>query len=278
MIRTVTKMTIARQFARPLVAGRSPIRNVTRARIRWRLDLQEAIDISIFLTGYFQRRVTRQVVNNLPRGASTFIDVGCNRGGIAVPVAQQISQCRVIAIDPVREMIDKLRETLRLNPQITNVEVVCAFLGAPGEGGTGEMPRLIDASWNVFAKLQHPDESCATALPVGVRHPTTLDALCDEMGVSRVDVIKIDVDGYELEVLKGASRVLRRWSPVLIMEWATGSLLSRGCEPRDLARHLAAEGYEPLRIRPFRRPKPFDWFELMKIPRGESCELLLRRR
>lgn len=260
-----------------LLATRKPFREKTRAGIRWPLDLREAVDISIYLTGYFQRRVIEQVLVNLPREAATFIDVGCNRGAIAVPVALRRQDTRVIAIDPVGEMINRLRETLRLNPQVVNVEEVCAFLSAPSADVPQEVPSAIDASWNVFAKIRNPDTSCAVALTAGVSYPTTLDKLCEEKRVTRVDVIKIDVDGFELEVLKGAKDVLRRWSPVLVMEWATGSLLSRGCEPSDLSDYLAAQGYEPLKIRPFRKPTIVDWAELMKLAQGESCELVLRR-
>jgi hypothetical protein len=47
---------------------------------------------------------------------------------------------------------------------------------------------------------------------------TTLDGYCDEAGVERLDLVKIDVEGAEQDVLEGAKRTLERLSPTLIVE------------------------------------------------------------
>lgn len=268
-------MRVARYLALILLASRRPFREVTRARIRWRLDLREAIDLSIYLTGYFQRRVIKQILKSLPEQDAVFIDVGCNRGGIAIAVAHQLPTCRVVAIDPVEAMITKLRETVQINPEIKNVQEVCAFLSSGRNESNHRLPEKVDASWNVFSEIDNPEESCAIALPLGASQAQTLDELIKKENISRIDVIKIDVDGYELSVLIGASGVLRQFAPTLIMEWAPGSLWSRGASPRNLSEFLEDEGYVPLRIRALRSPIYVDWSDLTAVQRGESIELLL---
>lgn len=270
-------MQIARLVASAILGKQLPIRNVTRAGLCWELDLREAIDLSIYLAGHFQRHVTHQILENLPTTDATFIDVGCNRGSIAIPVASRRPDCQVIAIDPVPEVLNKLIDTQRLNPSINNIVPICQFLSSKVAVTENDVPKAVDASWNVFSKIWNPDSSCARPLSTGVAQSVSLDALCESRALVNIAVIKIDVDGFELEVLKGAVETLRRWSPILIMEWAPGSLLSRETRPEDLAEFIAQLGYRPWRIRFIGKPTPIDWSDLIGLRRGESCELLLTK-
>jgi hypothetical protein len=51
----------------------------------------------------------------------------------------------------------------------------------------------------------------------------TLDEVVESLGLKRVDVIKIDVEGAELEVLSSAANVLNRYRPVVIVEYSTNT-------------------------------------------------------
>lgn len=268
-------MKFARYVALALLAKQRPIRKVSRAGIHWKLDLREAIDLSIYLTGYFQRRVTQQVLANLPPRDATFIDVGCNRGSISIPVALRRPKCKVISIDPVAEMLNKLDETRQLNPSIENITAICQFLSSQAEATRNDVPKAVDASWNVFSRIENRESSCARPLLTGVAKSVSLDALCKQRALVNIAVIKLDVDGFELDVLKGARETVFRWSPILAMEWAPGSLVSRGTRLTAVSEFVSSIGYRPWRIRTIRKPAPVDWSDLMKLKSGESCELLL---
>lgn len=79
-------------------------------------------------------------------------------------------------------------------------------------------------------------------LPVGV---TTLDELVRAEGLARVDVVKADVEGAELAVLRGAAALLERDHPVLLLEVEARHLAKYGATPQELVAHLAASGYRP---------------------------------
>lgn len=74
---------------------------------------------------------------------------------------------------------------------------------------------------------------------IGAR-PVTLDTEIGELGLDRVDFIKLDGDGIESQMLPGATQVLQRWSPLIIMELAPYVLKEEGSSLAELIEILAA--------------------------------------
>ena len=73
----------------------------------------------------------------------------------------------------------------------------------------------------------------------------------DSVTVPRIDVIKIDVEGAELAVLRGARAILARppeTAPVVVFEFAPGNYARFGCAPRDVLNLLTGHGYRIARI------------------------------
>jgi FkbM family methyltransferase len=71
---------------------------------------------------------------------------------------------------------------------------------------------------------------------------TTIDRLCEEIGV-HPDLLKIDVEGYEFNVLQGSERVLREDRPAIFLELHPAEMLRFGHTPHELASFLAELGY-----------------------------------
>ena len=72
-----------------------------------------------------------------------------------------------------------------------------------------------------------------------------LDAIVWDEGVHRVDVIKIDVEGAEMLVLRGAGRTLDQFHPVVIVELIEAQLRSMGTSVAEVRAFFAAHGYAP---------------------------------
>ena len=102
---------------------------------------------------------------------------------------------------------------------------------------------------------------------------STLDSLVDELGLSRVDVIKLDVDGDELPVLRGASRTLARYRPAVIFELCPHLLHERGEQPTALTQACLAQGYGLYDERTF-RSLPNEDALLRSIPWGGSANVV----
>lgn len=121
-------------------------------------------------------------------------------------------------MEPTAYAIGKLRQNLALNPDLEGrVTVVQAMLGA----SHGELISEIPSSWPLAGNRTGVDAEFA-GLPKSTEgaRAITLDQLVEELDLPSLDIIKIDVDGHELDVLSGAKRTLNRFAPSILIEMA----------------------------------------------------------
>lgn len=140
------------------------------------------------------------------RGSITFIDIGANVGMHSLHMAQVCD--RVIAFEPNPVYAERLRGNVERN-NLGNVELRQVGLGA--EQGRIAYATDADVSTGHFAKLSKQQPGMVE-LPVR----TGDDALAD---VPQIDLIKIDVDGFDPEVLRGLRDRLHRDRPTVAIEW-----------------------------------------------------------
>lgn len=125
-------------------------------------------------------------------GAEIIFDVGANFGAFAIPVARLAPTARVYAFEPNPYTATALRENLLRN-EISNVVVVeCAFSHSDGE------IKFSDSSDPATNRIVGDDE---VGIAVQCR---SLASFCTENFIDRIDFLKIDVEGAELDVLDGA--------------------------------------------------------------------------
>src|SRR4029453_1736812 len=71
----------------------------------------------------------------------------------------------------------------------------------------------------------------------------TLDEFCAESGLERLDVVKIDVEGYESRVLRGGAATLSKFKPALVVEFWTTGVARAGTSVDEIADILGKLGY-----------------------------------
>lgn len=147
----------------------------------------------------------RRALGAIPANATIF-DVGGNRG-FKSEVFVQLAQ-RVICVEPDRSNVEILRKKFRAVPSVTVVD--CAVGAAEGELmfnviEAGSAYNTLSTKW--VESLGSGDGSARPALTLSEQYPVqvvTLDSLIARFGTPHY--IKIDVEGFELEVMKGLSR------------------------------------------------------------------------
>jgi FkbM family methyltransferase len=274
---TRQKVTIARLLNRTIRLARSILHKpmqgeFTRNRLRWLLDLNEGIDLAIYLFGAFERDLVRCYSKQINAGA-TVLDIGANIGAHTLPLARATGPTgRVIAVEATSYAIGKLRTNLSLNPELQfRVAPVHALLVA---NSADSAESHIYSSWPLNDQgTTHPVLSGALK-SVGAARICTVDQLVTEMSLPSVDFVKLDVDGHELSVLRGAAKTVEAYHPRIIMEMAPYCHADKPGQFEALVDWLGAAGYHFTHVETG-RPLPSTASKLIKhIPQGGSINVL----
>lgn len=163
------------------------------------------------LTGTHEPMVHEALRRTLSPGG-VFIDVGSNIGYTALVAASIVGlEGRVIALDAQRECAEATRRNAELNG-LDQLEALHA--AAAAQSGETEVVVTEDSLWSRLASVgDHPLEVRRDRVPA-----IAVDDLVERFGLPTVDVVKIDVEGGELEVIAGMQRVLAGQRPYVICE------------------------------------------------------------
>jgi FkbM family methyltransferase len=173
------------------------------------------------------------LVNGLCRPGDVVVDVGANVGDWTMPFALRVGpKGQVIAFEPVPYLADAIAKTARINRHDW-VEV--HTLALSGEDGSAKFSVERGNSGGSRLGLAEGDFD---VISVPTRR---LDSILSERAdVMKIDLVKIDVEGHEIEVLVGARNTLARFRPYLILESGFESETQR----KDLCGLLIDLNYE----------------------------------
>ena len=150
------------------------------------------------------------------RPGSVFVDVGANIGCYSLPAADAVGpDGRVLAIEASPSVRQYLERNVAING-LRNVEIVPLAAGDHiGSVGFHEAPSHSFGMGSIAAQFASP--------PVDVPI-STVDTLLEARGIGHVDAIKVDVEGYELAVFRGAEKTLTGGDPPAVLfeflDWA----------------------------------------------------------
>ncbi|MEM3485862.1 MAG: FkbM family methyltransferase [Candidatus Methanomethyliaceae archaeon] len=182
----------------------------------------------------------------------TVLDIGAHHGLYTLLASKKVGeQGRVIAFEPSPRELRRLKWNLLLN-RCCNVHIVPYALGS--NEGTAEL----------FVCLGQ-ETGCNSLRPPAVNEPvskirvpiTTVDHYLERIGVDKVDFMKLDVEGAELEVLRGAVQLLEGTRPLIL------------CELADL--RTEPWGYSSIQIYDFLRSRGYKWFSITPGGKLRSC-------
>jgi FkbM family methyltransferase len=245
-------MTAARAIQRPVLAahrlrGRGPLVDVGRRGIHWELDLREGIDFSIWLLGYFEPS-TVAAYRRLVSPGATVVDIGANIGAHTLHLARAVGpQGRVIAFEPSADAFGRLARNIALNPGLQDrISLHQTMLLASDDA---LLPATVVSSWPLLPRSELDPVAPGRAQPTSGATAARRDDALEALGVTTVDVVKLDVDGYELDVLQGAPRLLDEARPAILFELAPSVLDGLGQRLEDLLELLTIRCY---RVSPLR--------------------------
>jgi FkbM family methyltransferase len=177
-------------------------------------------------------------------------DIGANVGVYTFSAARRVgSTGRVFAIEPFSKCVERLQATCTLN----HLSQVTIYRGA-----ASDHEGYLYLSLDIASELNEVVTDTSHLKDSGRYEETpcfSLDSLYKLEQLERVDFLKIDAEGHELAVIKGARKILEQHSPTILYENIVGEQASN----LPVAEYLQSIGYQLFRFEPFlKRLKPVE--------------------
>jgi FkbM family methyltransferase len=210
------------------------IRTVQRYGLVLKVDISDYVGHFLFF-GF--RDAALNNLFELCKPGFNVVDVGTNIGWTVLNFGRLSGLGKVVGFEPDPFNYDVCKKNLALN-QLSNIELLPVGLGdkeseallevrTPGNRG-GNRVSLTNTKNSVSIQIK------------------TLDSVSAVTTLSKVDLIKLDVEGYELNVLRGARNLLLKHKPVLFIEVDDHNLKDQGDSAEALILFLEEVGYSSI--------------------------------
>lgn len=217
---------------------------VRRQGVRWKLRKRCLVQRALYYFGVYEIHETRWLLKTLSPDWCVF-DVGANFGYYSLLIAGRThDKAQVYSFEPNPASMALLEDNRALN-QFAGVHPQALALS--DQAGTVEL--LVPAGGNEglghLRSADTPDNPRETAVEV---ETLTMDAFVERENISRLDFVKMDVEGAEALVLSGAEKSLRRFRPLMLIEINPEALAGFGVSADWLLEKIRSLGYQAHRI------------------------------
>lgn len=238
-MKTINKIKIAKilSFILIKILRLKSTRIVNRGNIKYKLDLKQGIDLSIFIFGSFQKKITDTLtkVISLNNGKENFsiLDIGSNIGDKSLSLVRNllnnnITNFMIYSIEPTAFAINKQIENLNLNNKFKHKIKLFPFFFTNKK----KKIKKTFSSWNLYSKNNivhggqnksfHKETKCIS-----------LDKFVVQNKIYNTLAIKLDVDGNELDVLRSGKNFLLKNRPLILMEYSPSALKAKKVLMKD---------------------------------------------
>ncbi len=209
-----------------LLTTRVPLASRLPDGSRVECDLCDHVQRHMFFLGAYEP-VEAFLFTRLIQPGATVIDAGANVGQYTLLGASAAGPTgRVHSFEPIPRNFDRMSKAVRLN-KVQNAQLnPVALWHEPGELQFGlSTEEMNDGSYSVGAATN------STVNPVRAR-AIRLDDYARDQGLTRVDVIKMDIEGAEWGALQGMASLIERFKPAFLMEVNREACLRMGYDPQ----------------------------------------------
>ena len=227
----------------PLVAGGDPMRmaEIKYGGLRLACDLRQVLQRQNYFFGtYFLEEHLLETWRSFARQAQVVFDVGANAGIYSLAALDAHPAAHAHAFEPTPEIAGRLRETAALNGLgnlFVHEQAVSNFDGQAVLTRCGE-----DEGFNEGMNFIVRDRAQPGAERVAA---VRLDTICAELGIARIDLLKLDVQGAEADALEGAADLLARGAiGTVFMELNFAPPHAPSCPATGALRRLEGAGFE----------------------------------
>jgi FkbM family methyltransferase len=202
----------------------------------------KGIDFAIYFLRGFERSTSR-VISRYVRSGMTVLDIGANIGAHTLILDKLVKPGgRVLAFEPTEYAFHKLLRNVQLNPCLEDtIKCFQCFLTYGLLRST--YPKSIYSNWPLSGGHDRHAEHLGEPMGTLGAWAAALDRVLADLYVDKVNLVKLDVDGFECNILEGAAEMLKRDRPILILELAPYVHRERGKSFENFIEILDTLGY-----------------------------------
>tara|TARA_B100000780_G_scaffold190482_1_gene134091 strand:- start:1013 stop:1831 length:819 start_codon:yes stop_codon:yes gene_type:complete len=240
--------------------------------INWELDLSEGIDLSIYIFGKFEYEIIKTISKHKLSKKPLFFDIGANIGVQTLQLSQNFKDSIVHSFEPTNFGFNKLKKNISLNSKMNKrIFLNQSFL----TNKKNNLPKKIYASWNLHNKKNVHKKHYGSFKTTSNANSVKLDDYITKNKILKIDFIKLDVDGHELDVLKSGYKFLKKTKTPIIFEVAPYLYKEHGYAYGDLINLFRDLGYSFFYITNLKKVKNINKF-ILSIPDGTSSTLVAK--
>ncbi len=175
------------------------------------INTKDLIGWKIFFTGEYERG-TNRVLEQYVKDGDVVIEAGANMGSETLLLSRLTGKGKVYGFEPNPYTFDRLKTNVSIN-ELANVEVYDLAVGEKN----GEI------SFNIYPKnfcnagmsSKYMDTPLTRKITVNQQ---TLDSFVESHNINKVDFLKMDIQGAEMDLLAGAATMIARFKPIIFLE------------------------------------------------------------
>ena len=228
------------------------------------LDPRSAVLRRIVVDGSYEPQLTRLCGQYVDPGRDV-LDVGANVGFHAVFFASLLTDRKVLAVEPTSRALARLKRNLQANGVADRVLVQHGAI-SDQESEIEIKTILGKEEFSSMGQIHHPAAQGEAVQVENVR-AQTLDSLVAEHKLNP-GFVKVDVEGFEHAVIRGADQVLAKHRPAIIAELSDPLLRANGSSAAAVVDMITAYDYEVIDpLRPAIKPGTREYGDILCVPR-----------
>lgn len=207
--------------------------------IEYVLDLSDWIQLNLYVLGSYETDDLRLMAQYL-KTDSVFLDIGANIGLFSLNASKIIKTGEILAFEPMSKNFNKLTEHIKIN----NIKSIKAFKKA-----VSDRHSLL----TIYTDANDKNNGMASVYGDTNAGHERVEAVCLDdflrtQNISRLDFIKIDIEGYELPALNGLKNTIRQHQPVILIEIDANILKQTPFKQEDIVTFFNELGYKAKQI------------------------------
>ena len=183
---------------------------------------------------------TKRIMKIVLEDESTFIDVGSHKGEVLDEALKLSKKGKHFAFEPIPDLFEKLHDKYGSHCEILN----CGLSDQKKQSSFQYVTS--NPAYSGIRRRTYPKNEEIQTIQI------QLDTLDNQLKLhDRVDLIKIDVEGAELEVLRGSKRIIEKFHPIIVFEHGLGASDHYNTKPEDIIQFFDSLQYQLFTLKGF---------------------------